>query len=286
MEGKTMPTALFQRLVDETAPYCKSYSLFNWGEPLILTDFRERVRYVRLKKRQDCNIEISTNGMLLTGDMIRFLRGNEVRVIVSFDGADKAAFEKIRRGAVFERIRENAKKLNRAYKDTPLDFAPSIYTSVQKDNQSELARITETVSALGFRRIGFGLVTAPVKFAALQDESLCRELQAAYDSADKNEMFLELYPSKVGEYVYSGDRYVPAEDFVVRTRCDAPLVNAVVKYDGEVCLCCNYGAVAGDVTDKSFLELWQSPRYDELREAVNHPDKMPEPCRRCWWVNR
>jgi len=95
-----------------------------------------------------------------------------------------------------------------------------------------------------------------------------------------------LYPVKVGEYVYSGDKYVPAEDFIIRKRCDAPLINAVVRYDGEVCLCCNFGAEVENVTDKNFLKIWQSPRYNELREAVNNPESMPNPCRRCWWVNR
>ncbi|MDR2649222.1 MAG: radical SAM protein [Clostridiales bacterium] len=74
MDGKIMPLELFKKLVDETPPFCKSYSLFIWGEPLVLDDFRARVQYVHANKRDDCNIEISTNGMLLSNDMIRFLR--------------------------------------------------------------------------------------------------------------------------------------------------------------------------------------------------------------------
>ena len=285
MDGKIMPIELFKRLVDETSPYCKSYSLFIWGEPLVIGDFRERVRYVYSKKRSDCNIEISTNGMLLINDMIRFLRRYEVRVIVSFDGANKSTFEKIRSEANYERICENAKKLNQIYEDTPLDIAPATYTAVQKDNQSELSKIVKTVSKLGFRRIGFGLVTGPAEFAPRLD-NLHNELRDAYIAADHEELFIELYPARVGDYVFCNDKYDPAEDFVVRTRCDAPLSSAVIRYDGEVCLCCNFGAAVGNITGRSFLEIWQSKRYDELREAVNNPDIMPEICRRCWWVNR
>ena len=129
-------------------------------------------------------------------------------------------------------------------------------------------------------------MTAPAEFAPCFDERLCGELQNAYRSAEQNELFIELYPTKVGEYVYSDNKYVPAENFVVRTRCDAPLVNAVIRYDGEMCLCCNFGAAVGNVTDKSFVEVWQSPRYNKLRETVNDPENMPNPCRYCWWVNR
>ena len=285
-DGKTMPMKLFKRLVDETSPYCKSYALFIWGEPLVLSDFRERVQYVHANKRSDCNIEISTNGMLLTDDMIRFLRQYEVRVIVSFDGANKSTFEKIRAGANFERVCKNAETLNRAYEDAPLDIAPATYTSVQKDNCSELNEIVENVNALGFRRIGFGLVAAPIEYAPCLNERLCRKLQSAYHSAEQNGMFVELYPTRVGEYVYWGEQYVLAEDFVIRARCDVPLSNAVIRYDGEVCLCCNFGEAVGDVTDRSFLDIWQSSRYNELREAVNSQETMPNGCRNCWWVNR
>ena len=286
MDGKTMPMALFKCLVDETSPYCKSYSLFIWGEPLILSDFRERVQYVHTKKRPNCDIEISTNGMLLTEDMIQFLRRYEVRVIVSFDGAQKATFEKIRAGANFERVCKNARKLNEAYEDTTLDITPATYTSVQRDNQDELSQIAKKVSSLGFRRIGFGLVTGPDKFAPRFDEQLCRNLEDAYSVAEREEMFLEMYPTKVGEYIYWGDHYVPADNFVIRDRCDAPLRSAVVRYDGEVCLCCNFGATVENMTDKNFLDIWQGRQYDELREMVNNPDTMPDACRHCWWVNR
>ncbi|MDD4415023.1 MAG: radical SAM protein [Oscillospiraceae bacterium] len=286
MLGKTMPMELFKSLVDETSPYCKSYSLFIWGEPLVLNDFRERVQYVHAHKRADCNVEISTNGMLLDDNMIRFLRRYEVRVIVSFDGANKSTFENIRTGAHFERVCKNVKTLNQAYEDTLLDIAPATYTSVQRNNQKELSGIVKTVSNLGFRRIGFGLVTAPANYAPCFDEHLCRDLNDAYLSAEREKMFIELYPTKVGDYVYWGNEYVPLENFVVGTRCDAPLCNAVIRYDGEVCLCCNFGASVGNVTNKSFLEIWKSQKYDELREAVNDHDAMPNPCRGCWWVNR
>ena len=285
-DGRTMPMELFKRLVDETSPYCKSYSLFIWGEPLILHDFRERVQYIHSCKRPECTIEISTNGMLLSEDTVRFLRRYDVRVIVSFDGAGAPTFERIRRGASFERVCKNTRALNRIYEDAPLDIAPATYTSIQKLNQSELACIVNKVSELGFRRVGFGIVTSPGEFAPCADIRLCSELQGAYNAARENELFIELYPARIGSYVFWGDKYVPAEDFVVRTRCDAPFINAVVSYDGEVCLCCSYGATAGNVASNSFLKVWTSPHYGELREAVNDPGNMPGPCRRCWWANR
>lgn len=286
MEGRSMPMELFCRVVDETAPYVKSYALFLWGEPLVLRDFRERVRYVRARMRPDCVIEISTNGMLLDAGMAGFLRENEVSVIVSIDSADEAVFERIRCGARFGQVCENVRSLAAAYADAPLALAPRSYTTVQRDNQQGLKEISLLAAELGLRRVGFGLLTGPARFAPDLDEALCRALEDAYGAAAQNGLLLELYPARVGDWLYWGGRYVPKEGFWVDSHCPAPFRNAVVRYDGEVCLCCNFGAAAGSVKGCSFAEVWGSGEYDALREAVNTPEKMPPACRKCSWVNR
>ena len=63
--GKVMDIDLFKRIVDETASFVSSYSLFNWGEPLIVKDFRERVIYLTSKKDKNAAIDISTKWALV-----------------------------------------------------------------------------------------------------------------------------------------------------------------------------------------------------------------------------
>lgn len=82
-------------------------------------------------------------------------------------------------------------------------------------------------------------------------------------------MFLSVYPTKVGNYVFSGEKYYSASDFLVSTVCNAPFVSATIAYNGDVYLCCNIGDCVGNVSDDSFLHLWQSQRYNILRQAVN-----------------
>jgi len=284
--GKIMPFDLFCKLVDETAPYITSYSLFNWGEPLILKDFRERVSYICSKKRADCDIDISTNGTLLSSDMIDFLRSMNVKVIVSFDGADKSTFENIRRGANFEKVCENIRNLVKTYSDIPIEDSPEIYVSIQKDNQNQLLDITKLAHSFGIRRIGFGLVTAPAEYAAETTDELRREIEKAVEFIDNKGMLNSLYPTKVGDYLWRGDKYVDKNNFIVDTNCNAPFINASVAYNGDVCLCCNFGELAGNVQGKSFAEVWQSEKYEKLRTAVNSNTDMPQLCKTCAWFNR
>ena len=286
ISGKTMPYNLFCRLVSETAPYVKSYSLFNWGEPLIVKDFRERVAYVNSLKRADCTVDISTNGMLLTDDMIGFLRSHEVIVTVSFDGADKETFEEIRCGANFERICSNLEKLSEAYLGVPPKKAPGIYTAIQRKNQEQLLAIAKLVHSLGIRRMGFGLVPTPIEYAPDTGEALRLEIEKTTAYIDSQEMLNDLYPTRIGDYLLWGGQYVPIEHFIVDYTCNAPLVNASIAYNGDVYLCCNVGGLVGNVSEKSFIEIWKSQAYDEFRESVNSVGAMPNKCKKCWWFNR
>lgn len=286
INGRTMPLDLFCRLVHETAPYVKSYSLFNWGEPLIAHDFRERVKYVNAEKRADCTVDISTNGMLLTDDMIDFLRSNDVIVTISFDAADKETFEKIRCGAKFDRICGNIQRLTAAYTGVPARNAPGIYTSIQKDNQAQLLDIAKLVHSLGVKRVGYGLVTTPIEYAPDDSNVLRTEIEKTAAYLDEHQMLNDLYPTRIGNYLWWGNQYIHMEHFVVDCSCNAPMNSASIAYNGDVFLCCNVGALAGNVLETSFLDVWKSKIYNELREAVNSDSIMPTRCKQCWWFNR
>ena len=286
MNGKTMPYDLFSRLIEETSPFVKNYSLFNSGEPLIVKDFRERVDYVNTVKRNDCTVEISTNGLLLTDDMINFLCSREVKVCVSFDGADKETFEKIRCGANFEKVCDNLHKLSSAYANVSIEKAPSIYVTIQKDNQNQLLKIAELINSLGVRQMGYGFVNIPSEYAPDMNDNLRMEIEKTALYIDDNKMLNYLYPTRIGDYLWWGNKYIHKSNFLLDNHCTAPLASASIRYDGDVFLCCNGGEYVDNISDKSFLEVWQSKRFNELRAEVNSQDSIPHKCKQCWWVNR
>ncbi len=281
-----MSIDLFKRIIEETSPYVRSYSLFNWGEPLLVKDFKDRVIFVNQHKRNDCNVDISTNGMLLSDKMIDFLFNERVSITISVDSAYKNTFENIRCGANFENVMKNAEKVALKYRDFPVQYSPEFYISIQKENQNSVLEIVKLAHSLGIRRIGCGLVTQPDKYSANQDEKLCSELERAYNYIKEQGMFLSVYPTKIGAYVFYGEKYYKASDFLVSTACNAPFVSATIAYNGDVFLYCNIGDCVGNVSDSSFLELWQGQRYNMLRQAVNDEQNMPKICKKCFWFNR
>jgi len=284
--GRTMDISLFKRIIDETCHGVTSYSLFNWGEPLLVKDFRERLIYLYNQKRSEALIDISTNGMLMDEETSKFLIEHDVEVTVSFDGANKDTFERIRRGANYDLICRHLKTICRIAAKMAPHRAPGIYITIQRDNWNELFEIVETVRALGVRRIGMGPVVTPKEYTVKPTKDVLSNITRAIDHAEKSGMVVDVFPTRMGEYVWDGNSYVDANRFYIDENCDAPLTCASIGWDGDVFLCCNEGELVDNLRNKSFSDIWMGDKYQELRERVNTREAMPQKCKTCPWVNR
>ena len=286
VSGKTMDFDLYKRIVDETSDYVSSFSLFNWGEPLLVKDFRERVLYLVDKKRPDATIDISTNGILLSKGMIDFLSENDIIVSVSFDGANSETFEKIRRGGNFNHICKNIETLASAYEGKNIQYVPGIYTSIQKDNWTQLLDIAMLANKMSVKRMGFGLVVAPEQFGVESTNELRSIIKQTKEYLDNVGMLNDLYPTKVGQYLWDGNNYYDEENYIVDKCCNAPFVSASIAWNGDVFLCCNVGEYVDNISNKSFHDIWTGDKYEKLRTSVNNLKTMPERCVKCTWFNR
>ncbi len=100
-----MPDEIFQRLVQESARSAEHMMLIGLGEPLLDPRIFDRVEFCQ---RHNISTLLSTNGTLLDEAMARRLLDTRVEhVTLSFDGATKESFEFYRKGARFEKVREN-----------------------------------------------------------------------------------------------------------------------------------------------------------------------------------
>ena len=285
INNKVMKRELFNRIIEEVSWGVTSYSLFNWGEPLLVNDFKERVEFLVKKKLDQAVIDISTNGMLLNRTMTDFLLEKDVQVTVSFDADEKNVFENIRKGSNFDIIKRNIEYLTKRSQQKNLFRTPGIYISIQKANWNNILNIFKSAYSYGIVRIGMGLVINPEEFRPDFHEDLISSLNDAMHYAQIHNIIVDLYPTKVGNYYWDGTNYSLIENIILMTTCDVTLNTASIGWNGNVYLCCNYGDIAGNINGKSFLEIWNSKKYDEFRRIIN-TDRMPERCKNCTWVNR
>ena len=284
--NRVMDLKLFKRIVDETCEGVTSYSLFYTGESLLLRDFKDRLGYILKRKLPGTVIDMSTNGMLLTEDISKFLIDHDVEVCISFDGSTAETFERIRRGSSFTQICRNIERIAAIASQMNPFHAPGIGISIQRENQSDLVDIVKTANNLGVRRVSMWPVVNPDQLSLEPDEIVMRQIANAIHLAEDKEMAVDMYPIRLKNYIWNGREYIDIAESFVDTKCNAPFTCTAIAWDGEVNLCCNYGDTVENVSDKSFHEVWNGERYQELRKRVNDENDMPDSCKNCFWVNR
>ena len=284
--SRVMDFELFKRIVDETCEGVTSYSLFNSGESLLVTDFKERVKYVSKRKLSNATIDLATNGMLLTENTSRFLIDYDVEVSISFDGSSAEISERIRRGSSFRRICRNIERISTIASQVNPFRAPGIGISIQKENWSDLTNIIKTADDLGVKRVSMWPVVNPERFRLETNTDVITEIADAIHYAEDKGMAVDMYPIRLTNYIWDGNEYIGIDGSFVDKKCDAPFICTSVAWDGEVCLCCNYGDTVENMSDKSFQDVWTGERYQKLRRQVNDENNLPKSCRNCFWVNR
>ncbi|HYP09829.1 MAG TPA: radical SAM protein, partial [Bryobacteraceae bacterium] len=100
-----MPDEIFQRLVAGAGKSAEHMMLIGLGEPLLDSKIFDRVEYC---STHNISTLLSTNGTLLDEHAAeKLLDGPLEHVTLSFDGSTKESFEYYRKGARFERVRDN-----------------------------------------------------------------------------------------------------------------------------------------------------------------------------------
>jgi radical SAM protein with 4Fe4S-binding SPASM domain len=100
-----MADEVFEQLVRESGRSAEHMMLIGLGEPLLDGKIFERIEYC---EKHGVSTLLSTNGTLLDETAAtKLLQTPLEHITLSFDGATKESFEYYRKGAKFERVREN-----------------------------------------------------------------------------------------------------------------------------------------------------------------------------------
>src|SRR5579859_897046 len=100
-----MTDEIFNRLVEESGLAAEHMMLIGLGEPFMDPKIFERIEYC---ERHDISTLLSTNGTFLDEKTAaRLLDSSLEHITLSFDGSTKESFEYYRKGARFEKVRDN-----------------------------------------------------------------------------------------------------------------------------------------------------------------------------------
>lgn len=297
-KGPLMPKELFFRVGRDLFPTARVVYLFGGGEVFLHPDWDEMFEFAG---NWSFLPVISTNGMLLNDRRSQKLVEAGTHLRISFDGAIKKTFNRIRQGADFDMVLNKISRLTKFRKSHIASNRFCLRFSVTSfdENIKEAVKIVELASDLGIDEVIFHHLMVdrnPLagkelsNFPELSDEMFTRALERGIElgihvnvpspfNRDREfgsrveELRKRVPPSSVRDYF---DYPTAPSNFYT---CRVPWVETWIKTNGLVQPCCLISKEysLGDTTLQSIKEIWNGKKYLKFREKIN-TDSPPPPC--------
>ncbi len=220
-----MPAEIFERLVRESGQTGEHMMLIGLGEPLLDSAIFDRIEFC---SRHRIATLLSTNGTLLDeAAAARILDSKLAHITLSFDGATKESFEFYRKGARFEKVRDNFVRFARMKHERKSKLQVVVQMVRMERNAGEVDEFVRFWSAVP------GVDQVRIK----EDETNLMQPDSGHAAEDWK------HPC---HYLWRGPMYV--------------------KWNGDAYPCCQSymldGAPVGNIGRQPLVEIWNS---DELR---------------------
>ena len=243
-----MADQVFECLVRETGPSAEHMMLIGLGEPFLDPKIFDRISYCA---RHNISTLLSTNGTLLDEETCdRVLRSPLESITLSVDGATKETFEYYRKGARFEKVRDNFVRFCRMKHERRAKVQVVVQTVLLERTRPEVDDFIRFWKAVP------GVDQVRLK----EDETNVLRPEVRHASEDWK------YPC---HYLWRGPLYV--------------------KQNGDVYPCCQSymlnGKPVGRIGVEPIQQIWNSEEVDRMRRlhAAGRAGEI-EICARCCTV--
>ena len=240
-----MTEEIFNRLVEESGKTAEHMMLIGLGEPFMDRKIFDRIEYC---ERHRISTLLSTNGTFLDDKLAaRLLETPLENITLSFDGSTKRSYEHYRKGAKFEKVRDNFVQFSKMKHERKSKMQVVVQMVRMEKNANEVEEFKRFWSAVP------GVDQVRVK----EDET--NVLQPLAGRAQNG-------GSRPCHYLWRGPMYV--------------------KHNGDVYPCCQAymldGSPIGNIGDKPLKEIWNSPDMQQLRvkHATGRAGEI-DMCARC-----
>jgi len=300
-----MEMGTFSRIVEQLKkfPHLQSVMFGGFGEP---TAHKEILSMIRSVKSLGVKAEMVTNGTLLDEKMIQGLHDVRLDTLwISFDGADGASFEDIRKGASFRQVIGGLELLQKVTKKSRHKIDLGIAFVVMRKNIEHLKNLDRLIWATGARMVSVSNVlpyTEEMESQMVCSHALTLETLADVDGRvdvslprldvtdATKDAFLSLFRGYYNLSIMGNKISTETQQCrFIKDRC------TFIRWDGKVSPCMGllhshtaflYGLprtidsyILGDVDSGNLFEIWNSTEYKEFREKVRAFEFSP--CHLC-----
>ena len=270
------------KVAEEIAPLKPRWIIIEGGEPLLR---RELLEIIEIIFKNKIKVYLISNGMLFNEDLARRFAELDVNFMISIDGADKESYEKIRRGASFEKLKKSVAIANEY---GVLDSCP---VTIGKHNYHQIGKLFKFAEEIGYKKITF-LGLKPCKDYekyVLNGE----EYEKFFFSVIKNQKDyqMDVYVDEPFFKPFLKEHHVdyspnPENGIIVPdvSRCIFGEY-MFIETNGDVKPCTFAPVVMGNVKERGLNEIWENMQNSELIEKVKDFSTRKNPCKECKYLH-
>jgi MoaA/NifB/PqqE/SkfB family radical SAM enzyme len=273
------------------------------GEPFVRKNLLEIFELFR-RKGMRCDY-ITTNGTVIGDDKADALTeliasGFLKHISVSIDGPPEFHDEVRGQRGAFRKAAANIEALRAACARRGVSLPLSINTTLTAGNLHLLKKVVDEAEKLDVELIGLNQLMFATRREVEETLAIIGETDPGVISThvtDDPGIDPHAVPQILRDAVAYGEskgitiNWRPAQDYddlvhyytpdrPLQGRCFYPFFGGRVTYDGKVQFCPFIRVEVGDVRKQSLEEVWNSPRYVELRKKLLEHGIFPV-CRRC-----
>ncbi len=242
---RDMEFSLFKKIIDESRDFLEFAVPYGAGEPLLNPEIFDMIAYCT---RAGIPTGISTNATILSEESSRRLIDAGLGYIIfAFDGASREVFETYRKGADFEKVRQNIEAFLKAKESLRSKIFCIVQMVALKGNLEEREAVVRMWSREGIDQVRIK-----------KDEVHNEECAIPGDHASRPPMRYPCY------LLWRGPMYI--------------------HYDGTAFPCCYLfpDEAAGNLKRETLKEIWNSEKMVRLRQAHVRGDLRDyRACRNC-----
>lgn len=275
------------KLIDQIAELGLRWITISGGEPLMRRDLPQLVGRLHSKS---VDVNIITNGWLLSEDMAASLKKSGVSTVaVSIDGT-RRTHDKIRKEGSFERIQEAVRNSKAA------GITVGAVTTVSNENLDELNELHNALVDMGFDswQLQIGLPMGNFKERPewiLRPEQIEDVIDFCYKTAMKRK--LKVYPADcIGYYtekeVQIRQLYGMSDQWSLWNGCNAGVRGFGILHNGDILGCTSIRDkqyIEGNVKEIPLTEIWNNPDGFKWRRTLTK-DKLGGGCALCTYGSK
>ncbi len=269
------------RVANEIVSLMPGWVIIEGGEPLLC---KELFEVIEIFSRHKIKVYIISNGMFFDERFAKRFKDLDVNLMISIDGADRESYEKIRRGANFDKLKESVSIANEY---NILDSCP---ITIGKQNFLQIDKLFRFAKEIGYKKVTFlGLKPCKdyEKYVLNAEEyekfffSVIRYQKDYNIDVYVDEPFFKPFLKK-HNFNYSPD---PENGIIVSgiSRCIFGDY-MFIETNGDVKPCTFAPIIMGNVNEKNLCEIWASMQDSEFIKKIKDFSTREDQCKECEYL--